>query len=51
MWSWASTIVKWPRSRIRLFQAGEWLRASAYILGSVVLCLVAVWAGYALGAR
>ena len=36
---------------LNLIQAGEWLRASAYILGSVVLCLVAVWAGYALGAR
>ena len=36
---------------LNLMQAGEWLRASAYILGSVVLCLVAVWAGYALGAR
>jgi CrcB protein len=36
---------------LNLVQAGEWLRAAAYILGSVVLCLAAVWAGYALGAR
>jgi fluoride exporter len=29
---------------------GEWLRAGANIGGSVVLCLLAVWAGYALAA-
>jgi fluoride exporter len=29
-----------------LMQAGDWPRAGAYILASVVLCLVAVWLGY-----
>jgi fluoride exporter len=29
---------------------GQWLRAGAYIVASVVLCLVAVWAGYAIAA-
>ena len=29
---------------------GQWLRAGAYVLASVVLCLIAVWAGYAIAA-
>jgi CrcB protein len=29
-----------------LARNGEWLRAGAYVLGSVVLCLIAVWLGY-----
>jgi fluoride exporter len=29
-----------------LARNGEWLRAGAYVVGSVVLCLVAVWLGY-----
>jgi fluoride exporter len=29
-----------------LAQKGEWLRASSYVVGSVVTCLVAVWLGY-----
>jgi CrcB protein len=33
-----------------LAQRGEWLRAGGNILGSVALCLVAVWLGYLLGA-
>jgi fluoride exporter len=33
---------------LTLFQDGAWGRGGAYILASVVLCLVAVWAGYAL---
>ena len=28
-----------------LMQEGEWLQASGYILGSVALCLLAVWIG------
>jgi fluoride ion exporter CrcB/FEX len=32
-----------------LLSAGETLRAGAYVLGSVALCLLAVWAGVALG--
>jgi fluoride exporter len=31
-----------------LFQEGAWGRGGAYILASVVLCLMAVWAGFAL---
>ena len=33
---------------LSLFQSGLWARGSAYIVASVVLCLIAVWAGYAL---
>ena len=31
---------------LNLVQDGEWLQAGGNIVGSVVLCLVAVWAGY-----
>jgi fluoride exporter len=33
---------------LSLFQDGAWGRGGAYILASVALCLLAVWAGYAL---
>ena len=33
---------------LALVQDGAWVRAGAYIVASVVLCLVAVWAGYAI---
>lgn len=33
---------------LSLFQEGAWFRAGAYIVASVALCLLAVWAGYAL---
>jgi fluoride exporter len=33
---------------LSLFQDGAWARGGAYVLASVVLCLIAVWAGYAL---
>jgi CrcB protein len=33
---------------LALFQSGAWLRGSAYIVASVVLCLTGVWAGYLL---
>ena len=29
-----------------LARDGEWLRAAAYVVGSVVLCLLAVWLGH-----
>lgn len=35
---------------LNLAQAGEWLRAGGNILGSVALCLVAVWLGHLLAA-
>ena len=31
-----------------LVQDGEWPKAAANVLGSVILCLVAVWLGYLL---
>lgn len=33
---------------LSLFQDGAWLRGSAYVVMSVILCLAAVWAGYLL---
>ena len=35
---------------LSLAQDGEWFRAGAYIVASVVCCLIAVWAGYLLAA-
>jgi CrcB protein len=35
---------------LTLFQQGAWLRGGGYVAASVGLCLLAVWAGYALGA-
>jgi CrcB protein len=34
---------------LALLQAAQWLYAGANIVGSVLLCLLFVWAGYALG--
>jgi fluoride ion exporter CrcB/FEX len=34
-----------------LMQEGEWLQAGAYIGGSVIVCLFAVWLGHTLGAQ
>jgi fluoride exporter len=33
---------------LALFTEGQWTRGSAYVASSVVLCLIGVWAGYAL---
>ncbi len=33
---------------LSLLQEGAWLRGGGYVLMSVALCLIAVWAGYAL---
>lgn len=35
---------------LELMRDGEWLQAGGNVVGSVVLCLVAVWAGAALAA-
>ena len=43
-----TTFSSFSLQTLTLVQEGEWLRAGAYILGSVTLCLVAVWAGYTL---
>jgi CrcB protein len=34
---------------LRFLQEGQWLYAGAYIISSVILCLIAVWLGYLLG--
>lgn len=34
-----------------LMQDGEWLYAGAYVVASVVICLVAVWLGHALATQ
>lgn len=34
-----------------LMQEGEWLHAGGYILGSVLLCLLAVWLGHLLATQ
>lgn len=36
---------------LSLLQEGAWLRGAGYVMSSVMLCLIAVWAGYALAAR
>lgn len=45
-----TTFSSFSLQTLNLMQDGEWLYAGAYIGLSVVLCLVAVWAGYALAA-
>jgi CrcB protein len=35
---------------LSLFQEGAWGRGGAYIVASVVLCLLAVWIGYTVAA-
>ena len=44
-----TTFSSFSLQTLELMQAGELVRAGAYILGSVVLCLLAVWAGVAMG--
>ena len=34
---------------LNLVREGEWLWASAYVAGSLALCLLGVWLGHALG--
>lgn len=43
-----TTFSSFSLQTLTLAQEGEWLRAGFYIVGSVVLCLIAVWAGYAM---
>jgi CrcB protein len=40
-----TTFSSFSLQTMQLLQGGEVLRAGAYIVGSVVLCLVSVWAG------
>jgi CrcB protein len=43
-----TTFSSFSLQTLNLVQDGEWLHAGGNILGSVTLCLVAVWAGYLL---
>jgi CrcB protein len=43
-----TTFSSFSLQTLGLMQDGEWLRAGANIVGSVVLCLAAVWAGHLL---
>ncbi len=40
-----TTFSSFSLQTMQLFQGGEALRAGAYVVASVVLCLVSVWAG------
>jgi CrcB protein len=44
-----TTFSSFSLQTLELLQAGEGLRAGAYILGSVTLCLLGVWAGVVWG--
>jgi CrcB protein len=44
-----TTFSSFSLQTLELLQSGEALRAGGYIVGSVVLCLVFVWAGAVLG--
>jgi CrcB protein len=43
-----TTFSSFSLQTLALAQEGQWLRAGAYIVASVVLCLIGVWAGHAL---
>jgi CrcB protein len=43
-----TTFSSFSLQTMQLMQGGEALRAGAYVVGSVVLCLVSVWAGMTL---
>ena len=43
-----TTFSSFSLQTLNLLNDGEWLSAGGYVGASVVLCLVAVWAGYAL---
>lgn len=44
-----TTFSSFSLQTLTLVQDGEWGRAALNIVGSVVLCLLGVWAGWALG--
>jgi CrcB protein len=44
-----TTFSSFSLQTLTLAQDGEWTRAGLNVVGSVVVCLVAVWAGWALG--
>jgi CrcB protein len=43
-----TTFSSFSLQTLALAQSGEWLRAAGNILGSVALCLLAVWSGHAI---
>lgn len=45
-----TTFSSFSLQTLNLAQESEWLQAGGNVVGSVVLCLVAVWAGYAVAA-
>ena len=45
-----TTFSSFSLQTLTLAQDGEWLRAGSNVVGSVVLCLLAVWLGFAAGA-
>lgn len=45
-----TTFSSFSLQTLNLAEDGEWLQAGANIVGSVVLCLVAVWVGHLLAA-
>ncbi len=42
-----TTFSSFSLQTLSLLQNGDWLRAGGYIVGSVVVCLIGVWLGYA----
>jgi CrcB protein len=44
-----TTFSSFSLQTMNLVQGGEWLRAGGNILGSMTLCLVAVWLGHLAG--
>lgn len=44
-----TTFSSFSLQTLELMQAGEVVRAGAYVVGSVTLCLLGVWAGVSLG--
>ena len=45
-----TTFSSFSLQTLELMRDGDWFKAGANMAGSMVLCLVAVWLGYALGA-
>jgi CrcB protein len=43
-----TTFSSFSLQSLNLFNDGEWFRAGGYVGGSVVLCLIGVWAGHSL---
>jgi len=44
-----TTFSSFSLQTMNLVQDGEWLYSAAYVVSSVLLCLIGVWAGHAVG--